>query len=105
MGKNLLGERARQLFGIDRPFAITMWDFSWLERRWPGAGYEDWDAALGELTDRGYDAVRHCSVCVQTNGKIYQHSMEFLYERHVQFGLYVNCYFYHKLYVFGLDWH
>lgn len=23
--------------------AITMWDFSWLERRWPGAGYEDWD--------------------------------------------------------------
>jgi len=26
----------------DRPLAITMWDFSWLERRWPGAGYEDW---------------------------------------------------------------
>lgn len=22
------------------PRAITMWDFSWLERRWPGAGYE-----------------------------------------------------------------
>ena len=21
--------------------AVTMWDFSWLERRWPGAGYED----------------------------------------------------------------
>ncbi|MDR1281083.1 MAG: hypothetical protein LBK99_09710 [Opitutaceae bacterium] len=20
-----------------------MWDFSWLERRWPGAGYEDRD--------------------------------------------------------------
>jgi hypothetical protein len=35
-----------------------MWDFSWLERRWPGAGYEDWDRALGELADRGYDAVR-----------------------------------------------
>ncbi len=55
MSKNLLGARAKQLFGIDRPFAITMWDFSWLERRWPGAGYEDWDAALGELTDRGYE--------------------------------------------------
>lgn len=40
------------------PFAITMWDFSWLERRWPGAGYEDWDVALTELADRGYDAVR-----------------------------------------------
>ncbi|MBQ9675829.1 MAG: cellulase [Bacteroidaceae bacterium] len=40
------------------PRAITMWDFSWLERRWPGAGFEDWDVALDELTERGYDAVR-----------------------------------------------
>jgi hypothetical protein len=35
-----------------------MWDFSWLERRWPGGGYEDWDRALGDLKERGYDAVR-----------------------------------------------
>jgi hypothetical protein len=41
-----------------QPRAITMWDFSWLERRWPGAGYEDWDKALSELTERGYNAVR-----------------------------------------------
>jgi hypothetical protein len=41
-----------------KPYAITMWDFSWLERRWPGAGYEDWDQALDELAERGYDAVR-----------------------------------------------
>ncbi|MCU1437050.1 MAG: cellulase, partial [Naasia sp.] len=40
------------------PYAITMWDFSWLERRWPGAGFEDWDQALGELVERGYDTVR-----------------------------------------------
>ena len=40
------------------PYAITMWDFSWIERRWPGAGYEDWDRALDELAERGYDAVR-----------------------------------------------
>ncbi len=40
------------------PMAITMWDFSWLERRWPGAGYEDWDLALDELKDRGYNCVR-----------------------------------------------
>ena len=40
------------------PLAITMWDFSWLERRWPGAGYENWDLALDELVLRGYDAVR-----------------------------------------------
>ena len=41
-----------------RPTAITMWDFSWLERRWPGAGYEDWDLALDELAERGYDSIR-----------------------------------------------
>ena len=40
------------------PLAITMWDFSWLERRWPGGGYEDWDKALDELVGRGYNAVR-----------------------------------------------
>lgn len=52
MRKNPLLDR------ITRPRAITMWDFSWLERRWPGAGYEDWDRALDELQERGYDAVR-----------------------------------------------
>ena len=31
------------------PRAITMWDFSWLERRWPGAGYEDWDQVFTSL--------------------------------------------------------
>jgi hypothetical protein len=40
------------------PLAITMWDFSWIERRWPGAGYEDWDQVLDELKLRGYEAVR-----------------------------------------------
>jgi hypothetical protein len=41
-----------------KPLAITMWDFSWLERRWSGAGYEDWDKVLDELIERGYNAVR-----------------------------------------------
>lgn len=50
------GSLKRHLRG--RPLAITMWDFSWLERRWAGAGYEDWDKALDELKERGYDAVR-----------------------------------------------
>jgi hypothetical protein len=40
------------------PRAISMWDFSWLERRWPGAGYEDWDQALDQLLERGYNALR-----------------------------------------------
>jgi len=50
--------QASLLDRIIRPLAITMWDFSWLERRWPGAGYEDWEQALEELRERGYDAVR-----------------------------------------------
>jgi hypothetical protein len=41
-----------------RPRCITMWDFSWIERRWPGAGYEDWPLILDELRERGYDAIR-----------------------------------------------
>lgn len=53
-----LKENAKKLFGTDKPFAITMWEFSWIERRWPGAGYEDWDKALNELVLRGYNAVR-----------------------------------------------
>ena len=40
------------------PLAFTMWDFSWIERRWTGAGYENWDLALQELVERGYNAVR-----------------------------------------------
>ena len=40
------------------PRAIAMWDFSWLERRWAGAGYEDWDVVLDELLERGYNAIR-----------------------------------------------
>lgn len=35
-----------------------MWDFSWIERRWPGAGYEDWPLILDELGERGYNAIR-----------------------------------------------
>jgi hypothetical protein len=42
----------------NKSLAITMWDFSWLERRWPGAGYGDWGRILDELKMRGYDAVR-----------------------------------------------
>jgi hypothetical protein len=48
----------RSLLTRPQPLAFTMWDFSWLERRWSGAGYEDWDHALGALVERGYNAVR-----------------------------------------------
>jgi sugar-binding cellulase-like protein len=47
-----------RLKDLTHPLAITMWDFSWLERRWIGGGFEDWGRALDELRERGYDAVR-----------------------------------------------
>ena len=34
---------------IKHPYAIAMWDFSWLERRSDGSGFEDWDAYLNHL--------------------------------------------------------
>ena len=53
-----LAKPARHKARTKHPVAITMWDFSWLERRWDGAGYEDWDVALDDLVRRGYNAVR-----------------------------------------------
>lgn len=42
-----------------RRLAITMWEFSWLVRRAaPEAEYADWDAALDQLAERGYDTIR-----------------------------------------------
>lgn len=40
------------------PEAIAMWDFSWIERRYPGGGYENWGRVTRELVERGYDTVR-----------------------------------------------
>ncbi|MDP7396961.1 MAG: cellulase-like family protein [Lentisphaeria bacterium] len=43
---------------VEQPVAIAMWYVSWLWRRYPGGGFEDWDRALDELEERGYNAVR-----------------------------------------------
>lgn len=50
------------MFKRDHPLGITVGDFSWLGRRWPGAGYESPERALDELVERGYDAVKTNSV-------------------------------------------
>ena len=43
---------------LKHPVAIAMWDFSWLLRTHPGGGFENWDRALDDLAERGYNAVR-----------------------------------------------
>ena len=47
-----------RLRDIPAPLAINMWDFSWLLRQYPGGGFEDLDAALDGLVERGYNALR-----------------------------------------------
>lgn len=47
-----------KLNDIKKPLAITMWDSSWLRRRYVGGGFENFDTALDELIERGYNAVR-----------------------------------------------
>lgn len=56
------------LRNLEHPVAIAMWDFSWLLRHYDGGGFEDWDKALDELTERGYNAIRidvfpHLTAC------------------------------------------
>lgn len=43
---------------VKERLAITMWDSSWLRRRYAGGGFESFDQALDELKERGYNAVR-----------------------------------------------
>lgn len=47
-----------RLSNLKRPLAITMWDFSWLLRHYEGGGFENWDIALDQLVERGYNALR-----------------------------------------------
>ncbi len=41
-----------------KPLAMAMWDFSWLLRKYRKGGFEDWNKALDELQERGYNALR-----------------------------------------------
>lgn len=43
---------------IEKPLAIAMWDFSWILRHHKYGSFENWDRVLGELAERGYNAIR-----------------------------------------------
>jgi len=41
-----------------KPLAIAMWDFSWMLRHRKGDSFEDFETVIGDLVERGYNAVR-----------------------------------------------
>jgi len=43
---------------LQKPVAITMWDYSWILRHHLYGEFEDWDQVLEGLADRGYNAIR-----------------------------------------------
>jgi len=43
---------------LKKPVAIAMWDYSWILRHHRYGEFEDWNKVLGELAERGYDAIR-----------------------------------------------
>ena len=48
-----------KLLESNRRFAVTMWEYSWLvQRSGKQSEYTDWDKALDELVERGYDCIR-----------------------------------------------
>lgn len=47
-----------KLKDLKHPLAIAMWDFTWLQRHYEGGSFEDYDKAIDELVERGYNAVR-----------------------------------------------
>lgn len=54
--------------------AIAMWDYSWILRHHRYGEFENWDAALEGLAERGYDSIRMDAmpqfVAAATDGKI-----------------------------------
>ncbi len=55
------GAKAKQgirLNELRQPVAIAMWDFSWILRHHRFGSFEDWDAVLDGLVERGYNAIR-----------------------------------------------
>ncbi len=47
-----------RLHELRKPVAIAMWDFSWILRHHRFGSFEDWDAVLDGLLERGYNAIR-----------------------------------------------
>lgn len=48
-----------ELFDSGKPFAVTMWEYSWMvQRSGKQAEYADWDKVLDEVVERGYNVLR-----------------------------------------------
>jgi hypothetical protein len=62
------------LIKMKNPLAIAMWDYSWILRHHRYGEFENWDKVLGELAERGYNAIRMDAmpqfVVANSSGKI-----------------------------------
>ena len=63
-----------RISNLKKPLAIAMWDYSWILRHHRYGEFEDWNAVLGGLAERGYNAIRIDAmpqfVAADTDGQI-----------------------------------
>ena len=64
LGSNILStagsarNHSSKISEIKKNTAIAMWDFSWILRHHRYGSFENWDAVLEGLAERGYDSIR-----------------------------------------------
>ncbi len=74
MGTVKKGKISIKISELKRNTAIAMWDFSWVLRHHRYGAFENWDAVLEGLAERGYDSIRIDAmpqfVAADSDGKI-----------------------------------
>ena len=69
-----INDSSSKISEIKKNTAIAMWDFSWILRHHRYGSFENWDAALEGLAERGYDSIRMDAmpqfVAADTDGSI-----------------------------------
>lgn len=59
---------------LTKPVAIAMWDYSWILRHHRYGEFENWEAVLNGLAERGYNAIRIDAmpqfIAADTNGEV-----------------------------------
>lgn len=71
---NMAAKDSTRISRLKQTTAIAMWDFSWILRHHRYGEFENWDAVLEGLAERGYDSIRMDAmpqfVAADTDGSI-----------------------------------